>query len=79
MKKILSISLLSILASCSGYTKIGETTQHGNFRGENPVKTEQVLIEKDSNYAFWIFYIPILLGVGWLTWKTFKPTEKTNS
>ena len=66
------------MASCTGYAKIGDTHRHGSVPKVNPVKEDQVVVEKDSSYAFLLIYTPILLGVVYMTWKTFKPTPKTN-
>ncbi len=77
MKKIL-IPFLLCLASCSDYMKVdGTTHRHGNVPEQNPVMKDRVVVEKDSHYAFWLVYVPILLGVSYMTWKTFKPTNKT--
>tara|TARA_R100001082_G_C4336952_1_gene148258 strand:+ start:815 stop:1057 length:243 start_codon:yes stop_codon:yes gene_type:complete len=78
MKKIAILVLMSSLFSCSGYIKVDKgLNQHGEVPQENPVKKEQVIIDKKSNYAFWLVYTPILAGVGFLTWKTFRK-EKSN-
>ena len=75
MKKLL-IPFLLCLTSCSGYVKVDDGIhQHGAVPKENPVRAKQVIIEKDSNFAFWLVYVPILLGVSYMTWKTFKPTK----
>ena len=72
MKKLL-IPIILCLASCSGYVKVDDKLyQHGAVPQTNPVKSEQVIIDKKSNYAFWLVYTPILLGVVFLAWKTYK-------
>jgi len=77
MKKIL-IPFILFLTSCSGYMKVDDSQyQHGNVPEQNPVMKDRVVVEKDSHYAFWLVYVPILLGVSYMTWKTFRPTKKT--
>ena len=73
MKYILLIPFLLCLVSCSDYIKVdGGTHQHGTVPQSNPVKSSQVFVEKNSSYAFWLVYLPILSGVSYMTWKTFK-------
>ena len=78
MKTILLILFLVCLVSCSDYIKVGGTHQHGAVPQSNPVRSNQVFVEKDSSYAFWLVYLPILSGVSYMTWKTFKSTKKSH-
>ena len=50
--------------------------KHGAVPEVNPVREESIIIDKESNYAFWVVYIPILSVMGFLTWKTFKKEKK---
>ena len=78
MKKLLIIFLLCI-SGCSGYVKVDDGIyQHGAVPQENPAKSNQVVVEKDSYYAFWLVYLPILSGVLYVTWKTFKSTKNSH-
>jgi len=76
MSRFLILSLL-FLVSCSDSLRVNrDVMKHGAVPEVNPVREESIIIDKESNYAFWVVYIPILSVMGFLTWKTFKKEKK---
>ena len=72
MSRFLIMSLL-FLASCSGSVRVSKTTpKHGAVPETNPVMVDSVSVDRSSSTAFLVFYIPILLGAIYLTYRTFK-------
>jgi|10_taG_2_1085330.scaffolds.fasta_scaffold06963_6 hypothetical protein len=72
MKKLL-IPIILCLASCSDYIKVDDNLyQHGAV----PKIKQQPIIKKDSSFAFWVVYFPILIGVSYMTWHVFTPAKK---
>tara|TARA_R110002020_G_scaffold325202_1_gene540843 strand:- start:51 stop:305 length:255 start_codon:yes stop_codon:yes gene_type:complete len=76
MRIIIIASLLSLLSACSGYVKVNGTERHGNVPEENPVvlKGERGIEHNATN--FWFYYIPALILVGFVTYKTFHTPKK---
>ena len=76
MRIIIIASLLSLLSACSGYVKVNGTEQHGNVPAENPVITrgEEGIQHNSSN--FWLYYIPALGLISFITYKTFHTPKK---
>jgi len=76
------------MASCSDYVKVGGTYKHGNVPTTNYNKTEGHVtninppvieeITNPINISFWTFYVPFLVIVLYITYKTFK-TDKINN
>jgi hypothetical protein len=88
MKKWFYIIPLLLMASCSDYVKVGGTFKHGNVPATNYNKTEDNVtninppvieeITNPINISFWTFYVPFLVIVLYITYKTFK-TDKINN
>ena len=83
MRLLIIASLLSLLSACSGYVKVNGTEQHGNVPEKNPViiKSKEGVQHTSSN--FWLYYIPALGLISFITYKTFHTpkniTENKNS
>ena len=88
MKKWFYIIPLLLMASCSDYVKVGGTFKHGNVPLTNFNKPEGDVtninppviqeITNPINISFWTFYVPFLVIVLYITYKTFK-TDKINN
>lgn len=72
MSRFLIISLL-FLASCSGSVRVSKNIpKHGAVPETNPARVDNVSVDIYSSTAFLVFYIPILLGATYITYRTFK-------
>ena len=88
MKKWFYIIPLLLMASCSDYVKVGGTFKHGNVPLTNFNKPENdadvvtnisTPIEQISNpsiMSFWTVYLPFLIIVLYITYKTFSSNVK---
>jgi len=88
MKKWFYIIPLLLMASCSDYVKVGGTFKHGNVPLTNFNKPENdadvvtnisTPIEQISNpsiMSFWTVYLPFLIIVLYITYKTFSSNGK---
>jgi hypothetical protein len=67
------------MASCSDYVKVGGTYKHGNVvQNINPTPTVVEEITNPINISFWTFYVPFLVIVLYITYRTFKPYKINN-
>ena len=75
MRSLILVCAL-LMVSCSGYMRVdGDVQQHGAVPEVHTVK-DNVQVDKSSSTAFWVFYVPVLLGAIYLTYAAFKPTKK---
>ena len=72
MKKIFILFVLCFASCEDSYRVSNFTPKHGAVPLINPARTNTVSVEKDSITAFLVLYIPILLGISFLTWKMFR-------
>jgi len=79
MRTIIIVSLLSLLSACSGYVKVNGTEQHGNVPTENPVITKSKEGVQHTSSNFWLYYIPALGLIGFITYKTFHTPKQTKT
>tara|TARA_R110000824_G_scaffold310384_2_gene497687 strand:- start:224 stop:490 length:267 start_codon:yes stop_codon:yes gene_type:complete len=86
MKKWFYIIPLLLMASCSDYVKVGGTFKHGNVpltnfnKPENDADITNTPIEQISNpstISFWTVYLPFLIIVLYITYKTFSSNRKS--
>jgi|15BtaG_2_1085339.scaffolds.fasta_scaffold01560_7 hypothetical protein len=86
MKKWFYIIPLLLMASCSDYVKVGGTFKHGNVpltnfnKPENDADIINTPIEQISNpstISFWTVYLPFLIIVLYITYKTFSSNGKS--
>ena len=77
MKKLIYI-IIPFLVSCAGYSKLDTNVQqHGNIPLEvDGGRVETDLVLDTSSSGFWIVYIPILLMMLYLTYKSFSGDSK---
>tara|TARA_R110000851_G_scaffold45484_2_gene111284 strand:- start:103 stop:342 length:240 start_codon:yes stop_codon:yes gene_type:complete len=79
MKKWFYIIPILLMASCSDYVKVGGTYKHGNVvQNINPTPTVVEEITNPINISFWTFYVPFLVIVLYITYRTFKPYKINN-
>ena len=88
MKKWFYIIPLLLMASCSDYVKVGGTFKHGNVpltnfnKPENDADIINTPIEQISNpstISFWTVYLPFLIIVLYITYKTFSNNGKSKN
>tara|TARA_Y100000296_G_C5157576_1_gene250002 strand:- start:19 stop:282 length:264 start_codon:yes stop_codon:yes gene_type:complete len=80
----LTLSLL-VFGGCDGQRTTGKTFQHGNVPNSTPSNNYNqpvIPIEEvtdPTTISFWTLYVPFLLIVLYITYKTFKPLGNTNT
>jgi len=81
MKRLFFLISL-MLASCSDYLRVGQTYQHGNVPQEKThtnINQPHIPAEEltdPTTISFWVVYVPFLLIVLYITYKTFKTNKK---
>ena len=79
MKRLIFIIPLLLLVSCTDYMKVGQTYQHGNVPQKTNTNRPHISTEDLSDpttISFWTVYIPFLLIILYITYRTFKVNKK---